>query len=409
MKNFRLSRKLMMGAAVACALSVSMSSCSDDDEPDPVVQPTDDGVTRVTANISANTTWSKTQEYRLAGRIQVQSGATLTIEPGTVIKGEAGTGVNATALIVAQGGKIMAEGTAAAPIVFTSVADNLTNADIAAGNVGSPNLDADQRGLWGGVIILGRAPFIGKTSPTEGIEGISSSENAIFGGTDASDNSGIMKYVSIRHGGSNIGAGNEINGLTLGGVGSGTVLENIEIVGNDDDGIEFFGGTVSVTNLLVWNAFDDAVDTDYDWRGTVDNFIVVTGRDNALELDGPEDNSTAGGFFTLKNGTIVASDANSQSSDLVNMDVNTNAILENIHFTSVVTNGANSQEIETDNAAVVFTNVSVDVAAADLTLHIQGGTKAGITASNTASAPGKADASVFSWTWASESGGLSGL
>jgi hypothetical protein len=90
------------------------------------------------------------------------------------------------------------------------------------------------------------------------------------------DNSGVFKYVSIRHGGTSIGSGNEINGLTLGGVGSETVIKNIEIVANADDGIEWFGGTVSITGAIIWNCFDDALDTDQAWNGTVSNFIVVT-------------------------------------------------------------------------------------------------------------------------------------
>ena len=89
-------------------------------------------------------------------------------------------------------------------------------------------------------------------------------------------------------GGANIGEGNEINGLTLGGVGSGTVIENIEIVSNQDDGIEWFGGAVSITNAVVWNTGDDAIDTDQAWSGTLDNFVVINPGDECFELDGGE-------------------------------------------------------------------------------------------------------------------------
>ena len=154
------------------------------------------------------------------------------------------------------GAKIDAQGTASSPIIFTSVAD-----DIESGQVVSPNLTPDLAGLWGGLIILGNAPgsFAGDVTEIQ-IEGIPPSDtNGLYGGTDVSDNSGVLKYVSIRHGGANIGEGNEINGLTLGGVGSGTVIENIEVVANQDDGIEWFGGTVDVKNVVVWNAGDDAL------------------------------------------------------------------------------------------------------------------------------------------------------
>jgi len=253
----------------------------------------------VTENISANTTWETGKVYVLGGRIAVLSGATLTIEPGVIIKGEAGTGVNATALIIARGAKIMAEGTAAEPIIFTSIADEIEPGDIA-----SPNLDPTLNGLWGGLLVLGNAPISADAASVQ-IEGIpASDQNGLFGGTAATDNSGVIKYVSIRHGGANIGEGNEINGLTLGGVGSGTVIDYVEIIANQDDGIEWFGGSVNVSNALVWNAGDDAIDTDMSWGGTLDNFIVITPGDEGFELDGAE--GTMEATHTIKNGSVKA-------------------------------------------------------------------------------------------------------
>jgi hypothetical protein len=193
----------------------------------------------------------------------------------------------------------MAEGTEASPIIFTSVAD-----EIEPGMIASPNLDPDFNGLWGGLIVLGNAPISADAASVQ-IEGIpASDQNGLYGGADATDNSGVLRYISIRHGGANIGDGNEINGLTLGGVGSGTTIENIEIIGNQDDGIEFFGGTVNVNNVLVWNAGDDGIDTDQAWAGTLDNFVVIAGADtdHALEIDGPEGTLLAG--HTLMNGSV---------------------------------------------------------------------------------------------------------
>lgn len=256
---------------------------------------------RVTANITANTTWVTGKTYILGARIVVTSPAKLTIQPGVIVKGEAGSGANATALVIARGAQIDAQGTAAAPIIFTSIAD-----EVAPGQIASPNLEPTQEGLWGGIIVLGRAKcsFAGDVTELQ-IEGIPASDtNGLYGGTNDADNSGIIKFISIRHGGALIGASNEINGLTLGGVGSGTVIENVEVVANQDDGIEWFGGTVSVKNALIWNSGDDAVDTDQSWAGTLDNFIVISGinTDHALEIDGPE--GTYNAAHTVKNGSI---------------------------------------------------------------------------------------------------------
>ncbi|WP_199223405.1 hypothetical protein [Brumimicrobium oceani] len=253
----------------------------------------------VSENISENTTWTNDKVYVLNTRVTVLSGVTLTIEPGTIIKGEVGTGPNATALIIARGGKLMAEGNATSPIIFTTIAD-----EIQPGQIDSPNMSADLDGLWGGLIVLGNAP-ISADNPSVQIEGIPpSDQNGLYGGSDATDNSGVLKYISIRHGGANIGEGNEINGLTLGGVGNGTVVENIEVVSNQDDGIEWFGGSVNVKNAIVWNAGDDALDTDQAWSGTLDNFIVIAGEttDHALEIDGPEGSALAA--HTIRNGSV---------------------------------------------------------------------------------------------------------
>ncbi|KAF5063552.1 hypothetical protein DSECCO2_293260 [anaerobic digester metagenome] len=258
----------------------------------------------VDGNITANTTWETGKVYILKSRIAVVSGVTLTIKPGVVVKGEAGTGANATALIIARGAQIKAEGTADQPIIFTSIADELM-----PGQVASPNLDPTLNGLWGGLLVLGNAPISASAASVQ-IEGIPpSDQNGLYGGSDPSDNSGIIKFVSIRHGGANIGEGNEINGLTLGGVGAGTVIENVEVIANQDDGIEFFGGTVNVKNAIVWNVGDDAIDTDQAWAGTLDNFIVICGddTDHALEIDGPEGSLLAAN--TVKNGSLKGSPA----------------------------------------------------------------------------------------------------
>ncbi|NRA13353.1 MAG: hypothetical protein HRT57_15510, partial [Crocinitomicaceae bacterium] len=256
-----------------------------------------------TGFITANETWTADNIYQLEGKVVVQSGVTLTIQAGTIIKGEEGTGSLASTLVIEQGGMINAVGTSAQPIIFTSVLDN-----IQIGELTGTNLDKNDSGKWGGIIVLGKAPISAANGDVlSQIEGIPVSDAyGAFGGSDAADNSGTMAFISIRHGGALIGAGNEINGLTLGGVGSGTSISNIEIIANLDDGIEFFGGTVNVTNLIVGFQGDDGIDIDMNYAGTVSNFIVINGTssDEGLEIDGPEGTTYTTGLFSLLNGTV---------------------------------------------------------------------------------------------------------
>lgn len=401
-------KKLNLLTALSIAV-LALSACKKDDPtPTPEPTPTDNSGNKViTQNISSNTSWTNDNVYQLGGRIVVTDGATLTIEKGTVIKGEAGAGANATALIVARGGKLIAEGTATEPIIFTSVADEISPEDIQNGNFTSPNLDPTINGLWGGVIVLGKARISasndnGDVSEVQ-IEGIPTSDaNGLYGGNNDNDNSGILKYISIRHGGTNIGSGNEINGLTLGGVGNGTVIDNIEIVSNQDDGVEWFGGTVNVTNVVSWNCGDDGIDTDQSWAGTLDNFVVIGALGHAFELDGPEGSYAAG--HTIKNGSIKASYNGRVGEDLINTDDNSIVNLENLYFTDI----ADGQIINrtTHNVGEVnFTNILLNVSQSDLQSHVDGTIPGGISTGNTP----QADISGFGWTWASAAGALSGL
>ena len=257
---------------------------------------------KLSGTLAADQTLDASVVWTLEGRVIVPSGVTLTIPAGTIIKATAGTGANASSLVIARGGKLMAEGTASAPIVMTSESD-----DITVGQTTGSSLTENVRGLWGGLLVLGNAPcsFSGDVTELQ-IEGIPASEtNGLYGGSDPADNSGVIQYVSIRHGGAEIGEGNEINGLTLGGVGTGTTIDHIEVVGNVDDGIEFFGGTVNASELLVWGQGDDGLDIDQAYAGTISNAMVIlnSASDHALEIDGPE--GSAPGSFTLNNLTLV--------------------------------------------------------------------------------------------------------
>ena len=269
------------------------------DEVDPFADSTLEG------NITENKTLDASKIWLIKGRVSVIDGTTLTIPAGTIIKAASGTGADASTLIVARGGKMIANGTADNPIIMTAAADNIEVGGTYPES--GPALNVDTRGLWGGLLILGKAPCSFKSDVTElQIEGIPTSDtNGLYGGSVADDNSGSFQYISIRHGGAEIGEGNEINGLTLGGVGSGTTINQIEVLGNVDDGIEFFGGTVKATNLLVWGQGDDAIDIDQGYAGTIDGALVVltAASDHGFEIDGPE--GSAPGRFTLKNATVI--------------------------------------------------------------------------------------------------------
>jgi hypothetical protein len=281
----------------------------------------------VNGTIDNDETWTADNIYELAGRVIVLEGATLTIEPGTIIKGREGNGIAASALMVARGGKIHAVGTADEPIIMTSVLD-----DIMPGEISGSTLTEMDKGKWGGLVILGQAPISFSGSTEAQIEGVPAGETlGLYGGDEADDNSGTIQFVSIRHGGTEISGGSEINGLTLGGVGSGTTISDIEIFANVDDGIELFGGSVNVSNVLVSYQGDDGVDIDQAYSGTIDGFMVIHGgdTDKGLEIDGPEGVANATGKFTLKNGTVLGSGDVGNPADLKSKAQGT---IENVIF-----------------------------------------------------------------------------
>uniref|UniRef100_UPI000FDC098E hypothetical protein n=1 Tax=Psychroflexus aestuariivivens TaxID=1795040 RepID=UPI000FDC098E len=302
-------KKLFLSVTILATLF--LVSCSDDDDnvggggnDDPA------GEIVVSGSIEEDVTWTKDNIYILNGKVVVDGGATLTIEAGTVIKGEEGVQTQASALVIDRDATLNANGTAGEPIIFTSVLD-----DIEPGQKTSPNLSVNDRALWGGVIVLGNAPCSFEGDATEElIEGIpAGSGYGLYGGNDPADSSGNIEYISIRHGGANIGEGNEINGLTLGGVGNGTTINHIEVIANLDDGVEFFGGTVDASNIVVWGVGDDAVDIDQAYSGTVSNVAIVMNNvsDHGLEIDGPEGSAT--GMYTLQDVTIFSDDSETGS------------------------------------------------------------------------------------------------
>lgn len=254
----------------------------------------------VQGNITSNTTWTANNTYLIKGFVYVKEPAVLTIEAGTIIKGDKNT---KGTLIIERGAKIMASGTASKPIVFTSAQP------------------AGQRdyGDWGGLIICGRAPV-----NLPGGEGtIEGGVGAVFGGNNPNDNSGKLRYVRIEFSGIAFQPNNEINGLTLGGVGSGTEIEYVQVSYNGDDSFEMFGGTVNLKHIVSFRAWDDDFDTDNGYSGKVqfavalrDPNIADQSGSNGFESDNDGQGTTATPFTSavFSNISIFGPQVNSSTS-----------------------------------------------------------------------------------------------
>jgi hypothetical protein len=258
---------LMIGFVLAGAVACGRE---DEDLLPPVIE--EGAIITVNREITTNTTWKAGNQYLITGFVYVRSGATLTIEPGTIIKGDK---VTKGALFIDRGAKIMAVGTAEKPIVFTS------------------NQPAGQRkaGDWGGLVILGKAP-VNKT-PAK-VEGEDITE---FGGTDPADNSGELKYVRVEFAGIAYNPNQEINSLTFGGVGSGTKIEYVQASFGGDDSFEWFGGTVHAKHLIAYRGLDDDFDTDNGFSGLVQYGYIL--RDPAVADQAGDSN----GFESDNDGT----------------------------------------------------------------------------------------------------------
>ncbi|REE16911.1 hypothetical protein [Winogradskyella pacifica] len=392
------------------AFSLIAFNCSSDDD-----NTTDDDggntndLIQKSGILTEDETWTSNNIYQLNGKVVVNDGVTLTIEAGTIIKGAEGQESLASALVVDQGGKVMAEGTASNPIIMTSILDNIT-----VGQTAGTNLNQADTGYWGGLIILGRAPIsVSGDVETAQIEGIPATEPyGQYGGTISNDNSGVYKYISVRHGGITIGDGNEINGITMGGVGNGTTMENLEVVANQDDGFEWFGGTVNGTNFITWAHGDDGLDADQSWSGTMTNAVVIQTSESGspLELDGPEGSAATEAGYTFNNITLIGDAATSHFTDcrdglIANLN---NILVYNFGATSDIR--FNDEDTQTELAAdrLTFSNWEIvlptGVALADI-IDGANGNEAKFsdnvtTIENSAAATVGANTTVFGWTYA---------
>lgn len=337
--------KLYIGSLLA-AVTLLITACS----------ATDKATITIQGTISNDTTWTSDSIYVLDGQVQVTNGATLTIEAGTLIKANPGEYPNASMLIISRGAKINAEGTAQKPIIFTSLDDNINKVQESKQTMLSEN----NKGLWGGIIVLGAAPVSLEDGEKETFYvGLNPSDpNSYYGGDQSDDNSGILKYVSIRFGGSYMGTGSESNGLTLSGVGNKTQIDNIEVYANQDDGIEFFGGTVNASNLIVFCSGDDGIDLDEGYTGDLKNIMVILGQesDSGLEISGG-----AGSF----NGDFSISDvkltihAATEDQRIMNIDERAKGSIKNIlatNFMDVSKINLSSKSVKIDQLQIIKNN-----------------------------------------------------
>ena len=303
--------------AAFVAVVVTLGACEKDKD-EPIVDP---GTTleELSGNLTTRTLTAD-KKYLLKGQVFVGNGQVLTVEPGTVIFGEKRT---RGTLIINRGGRLVANGTLADPIVFTS-----------------NQLPGDRdRGDWGGLVILGNA---GTNQVDPAIEGIDPA--VFFGGNPANttssstvndaDNSGVLRYVRVEFAGIELSPNNETNGITMGGVGRGTQMEYCQVSYGGDDAYEWFGGTINGKYLIVFDTWDDCFDCDYGWSGNVQFGVAIRypsyadqSGSNTFECDnGPNDNDvqpyTTGTFSNItaigpiKNGTSISNGNFQHSIDL---------------------------------------------------------------------------------------------
>ena len=266
-----MKNKILLAIVIAATL---FTSCGEDGTSDIVINLPENGggnsgnqgqFVSLSGSITSDLTLDSTNEYKLTGPTVIEDGVTLTIPAGMVIEAAA-TGADVY-LAVAQGGKIIAEGTSSQPIIFTSDAN-------------TPNA-----GDWGGLILLGKAPV---NSITGNATATSEIGNLSYGGSVADDNSGTLRYVRVEYSGGKASGQSENNGFSFYGVGSGTVVEYIQMFEGSDDGVEFFGGTVNVSYLSVVNSQDDSIDWTEGYTGTITDAYVKHGvsHDKGIEADG---------------------------------------------------------------------------------------------------------------------------
>lgn len=335
--------KLLAAAFIMSTTAVAFQSCSDSDDDELIITNPATGIAADPTNFKGEVksgetvTLDATKVYKLTGSVKVRAGGTLVIPAGTRIEANGGT---SSYILVEQGAKIFANGTATSPIVFTS-----------------PN---PTPGSWGGLVICGKAPI------NSGATAVSEVGESIYGGTVANDNSGSLKFVRIEYAGAIYTGVKEFNGLSLFGVGNGTVIDNISMINGSDDGIEFFGGTVNVSNIISVANEDDAFDWTEGWNGTATNIYTKRRADNVgnrgIEADNNANNKDANPRSnpTIKNATFIG--ATSGESDGLKLREGTYASIDNVVLSNWTTgiNVEHDQSVSYFNGANKVTRVKFD-------------------------------------------------
>lgn len=381
----------LLALSLILPATFAVQSCSDSDDPI-----TPDMPTGIAANPNdfkgevksgEKVTLDATKVYKLTGGVHVKDGGQLIIPAGTRIESTGGTAAYVT---VEQGGKIFANGTASAPVVFTSP----------SGTAGS----------WGGIVIAGKAPINKGTTASAEVG------NTTYGGTVPNDNSGSLTYVRIEHSGAIFTGEKEFNGLSLFAVGSGTTISNISILNGADDGIEFFGGTVNVSNIISVGNEDDAFDWTEGWNGTATN-IYTKRRTNGIGNRGIEGDNNANNKDadprsnpTIKNATFIGSTTVGET-DGLKLREGTYATIDNV----VLSNWKTGINIEHDasvsyfNGAKKITNVKFEGVLTNASVKASAGSVAAILLPDTylenANATGAGNGTSTP-TWAATWGGL---
>ncbi|HLF50732.1 hypothetical protein [Flavobacterium sp.] len=307
-------------------LSLAFTGCTtDDDENTTPIVPV---VGEITGDITANKTYAF-GTYTLKGIVKIKSGATVTFDAGSIITADVTSGVDA--LVVENGGKLIINGTAAEPVVFTEISST--------------------PGSWGGIIMYGDAPIVGAAGVTT-----ATSEDGLnlpYGGTNATHNGGSLKYVKVQYAGKKITDGtSEMNGFSFYSVGSGTVLENLVSYKGADDGFEFYGGTVSARNLISYGNYDDSFDWQDGWRGQNNSnwYAYQTGTGNfGMEIEAKSVNNS---FFpivsniTLKRAAGTLTENASVEYDAIQFKKQGNGEYTNILIDGYTTSGAVAVRIQ---------------------------------------------------------------
>lgn len=332
--------KLLAAAFIMSTTAVVFNSCTSSDDDEEIISTgiaSDPNNFKGEVKSGETVTLNPTVVYKLTGAVAVKAGGTLIIPAGTRIEATGGTSAYIT---IEQDGKIYANGTATAPVVFTS--------------------PSATPGSWGGIVICGKAPINKGTTATAEVG------NATYGGTVANDNSGVLKYVRIEYAGAIFTADKEFNGLSLFGVGNGTTIDYVSAFNGSDDGIEFFGGTVNVSNIVSISNEDDAFDWTEGWNGTATNIYTkrrtngVGNRGIEADNNSNDNNANPRSNPTIKNATFIG--GTTGEADALKLRVGTYGTFDNL----VLSNWTTGINVEHDASVSYFnggnkiTNVKFD-------------------------------------------------